>query len=52
LTGRNNANGVDLNRDFPDLDTLFFYLEQNKIPRYDHLYQLFNDKSSVRKSPE
>jgi len=46
LTGRENANGVDLNRDFPDLDTLFFYLEQNKIPRYDHLYQLFDDRSS------
>jgi hypothetical protein len=43
LTGRANANGIDLNRDFPDLDTLFFYLEQNAIPRFDHLYALFND---------
>uniref|UniRef100_A0A915BC00 Peptidase M14 carboxypeptidase A domain-containing protein n=1 Tax=Parascaris univalens TaxID=6257 RepID=A0A915BC00_PARUN len=43
LTGRANANGVDLNRDFPDLDSLYYYFEQNKVPRYDHLLELFSD---------
>lgn len=45
--GRENANDVDLNRDFPDLDGLLFALEQNGIPRYDHLMGLFHDDSPV-----
>lgn len=47
LTGRANANGVDLNRDFPDLDSLYYYFEQNKVPRYDHLLELFSDEKQV-----
>ena len=45
--GRSNANAVDLNRDFPDLDSLLYYFEQNKIPRYDHLLEFFDDESEV-----
>lgn len=41
--GRENANGVDLNRDFPDLDRIFFELKKGEIPRYDHLLELFKD---------
>ncbi|TMS38359.1 hypothetical protein L596_005101 [Steinernema carpocapsae] len=43
LTGRANANGVDLNRNFPDLDSLLYNLEENQVPRYDHLMELFTD---------
>ncbi|VDL74480.1 unnamed protein product [Nippostrongylus brasiliensis] len=43
LTGRSNANGIDLNRDFPDLDSIFYELEKMKVPRYDHLMELFAD---------
>ncbi|CAD6195670.1 unnamed protein product [Caenorhabditis auriculariae] len=43
LTGRSNANGVDLNRDFPDLDGVFYELEQLQVPKYDHLLSLFDD---------
>ncbi|KAK6059851.1 zinc carboxypeptidase [Cooperia oncophora] len=43
LTGRTNANGVDLNRDFPDLDSIFYELEKMKVPKYDHLMELFDD---------
>jgi len=45
LTGRSNAKGVDLNRDFPNLDAMLFYLEEHGIPRYDHLMEIFNDES-------
>ncbi|KAK6749706.1 hypothetical protein RB195_001985 [Necator americanus] len=44
LTGRGNANGVDLNRDFPDLDGVFYELEKLKVPRFDHLMELFSDE--------
>ncbi|KJH46367.1 zinc carboxypeptidase [Dictyocaulus viviparus] len=43
LTGRGNANEVDLNRDFPELDEIFYELEKLKVPRYDHLMDLFID---------
>ncbi|PAV55980.1 hypothetical protein WR25_14349 [Diploscapter pachys] len=43
LTGRSNANGVDLNRDFPDLDGVFYELEKMKVPKFDHLMDLFSD---------
>jgi len=43
LTGRANANGVDLNRDFPDLDSVFYQLEDAKVPHFDHLLELFDD---------
>ncbi|VDO43464.1 unnamed protein product [Onchocerca flexuosa] len=44
-TGRVNANGVDLNRDFPDLDDLYYYLERHNIPRFDHLLELFGNEA-------
>lgn len=48
--GRDNANGVDLNRDFPDLDSVFYYLEERKVPRYDHLFEIVED--SGKHEPE
>lgn len=45
LEGRANAHGVDLNRDFPDLDSLLYYFENNKVPRYDHLLEFFDTDS-------
>uniref|UniRef100_A0A915EH50 Peptidase M14 carboxypeptidase A domain-containing protein n=1 Tax=Ditylenchus dipsaci TaxID=166011 RepID=A0A915EH50_9BILA len=43
LIGRSNAHGKDLNRNFPDLDSLFYFLETQKMPLYDHLLELFQD---------
>jgi hypothetical protein len=43
LTGRANANDVDLNRDFPDLDNVFYELEKMKVPKFDHLMELFTE---------
>lgn len=43
LIGRSNAHGKDLNRNFPDLDSLFYFLETQKMPLYDHLVELFKD---------
>jgi hypothetical protein len=43
LTGRTNAMNVDLNRDFPDLDGVFFELDSMKVPKFDHLLDLFRD---------
>ncbi|KAE9556578.1 hypothetical protein FO519_000272 [Halicephalobus sp. NKZ332] len=44
LIGRSNAHDIDLNRNFPDLDSLFYYFENMEVPRYDHLLELFNDE--------
>ena len=37
MTGRTNANGVDLNRNFPDLDKYEFLYQKLSIDRTDHL---------------
>jgi hypothetical protein len=37
MTGRQNANDVDLNRDFPDLDRFEFGYMASNSPFYDHL---------------
>jgi carboxypeptidase E len=52
LLGRGNAHGVDLNRNFPDLDSLFYYLEEQRLPFYDHLLELFRDDSDAKYEPE
>uniref|UniRef100_A0A1I7UH66 Peptidase_M14 domain-containing protein n=1 Tax=Caenorhabditis tropicalis TaxID=1561998 RepID=A0A1I7UH66_9PELO len=50
LTGRANINGVDLNRDFPDLDSIFYELQKIQVPKFDHLLSLFDD--NVDRQPE
>ena len=39
-TGRANANRVDLNRDFPDLDRLAYRLQQHHVEANNHLMDL------------
>lgn len=34
-------------RDFPDLDVVFYELEKMKVPRFDHLMDLFADDKEV-----
>uniref|UniRef100_A0A158R4K0 Peptidase_M14 domain-containing protein n=1 Tax=Syphacia muris TaxID=451379 RepID=A0A158R4K0_9BILA len=50
MKGRKNANGVDLNRDFPDLDKVFYELTDTGVPRYDHLLDLIRD--TTKHQPE
>uniref|UniRef100_A0A915LQS0 Peptidase M14 carboxypeptidase A domain-containing protein n=1 Tax=Meloidogyne javanica TaxID=6303 RepID=A0A915LQS0_MELJA len=52
LTGRGNAHGVDLNRNFPDLNTLFYFMESKSWPFYDHLLELFQNPNQQHFEPE
>nr|CAD2186340.1 unnamed protein product [Meloidogyne enterolobii] len=52
LTGRGNVHGVDLNRNFPDLNTLFYFMESKSWPFYDHLLELFQNPNQQHFEPE
>jgi carboxypeptidase E len=48
LTGRTNANNVDLNRNFPDLDKYEFLYKEKNIEKTDHLIsETYNDINKV-----
>uniref|UniRef100_A0A8D2CV94 Carboxypeptidase N subunit 1 n=1 Tax=Sciurus vulgaris TaxID=55149 RepID=A0A8D2CV94_SCIVU len=51
LVGRNNANEVDLNRNFPDLNTYFYYNEKHGGPNH-HLPLPDNWESQVEPETE
>nr|AVA09654.1 putative effector protein [Heterodera avenae] len=52
LTGRRNAHGVDLNRNFPDLDAIFYKANAQRLPFFDHLLELFHDPDHSQFEPE
>ena len=39
LIGRTNANNVDLNRDFPNLDRIAYSNEENHVEQNNHLLE-------------
>jgi carboxypeptidase E len=48
IAGRANANGVDLNRNFPDLDKYEFMYQKDNVDKTDHFYsETYNDLNKV-----
>lgn len=43
MIGRSNANGVDLNRDFPDLDKIMFGNEEYQVNHNNHLMDFIRE---------
>lgn len=41
LVGRANANDVDLNRNFPDLNKIYYRIKNNSYHRNNHLDEHF-----------
>ena len=39
MIGRTNANNVDLNRDFPNLDRIAYSNEENHVEQNNHLLE-------------
>ncbi|CDW55064.1 CarboxypepD reg and Peptidase M14 domain containi ng protein [Trichuris trichiura] len=47
MVGRNNAHDVDLNRAFPDLDSLLYTFERRGIPLNSHLLEYMSESSEL-----